>query len=271
MIVLKRLFDLYIKSSIHVSLAVIAFCAITINQLDIHANPDLIFFVFFGTVSGYNFIKYAGIAKFRHKSLSVNLRLIQIFSLACFLGLIWFAFRLPEEVLWFAAIMGGLNLLYALPVFEEKNKLRSITGLKIFVIALVWTGVTVGLPVLENHSPISADTVIITIQRFLFVIALTLPFDIRDVHFDTEDLGTIPQLFGVEQTRNIGTGLLALVFILEFFRPEIEINMIGVLVVILIITGLLIRKSGIHQNKYYASFWVEGVPILWWFLLLIVN
>lgn len=269
--VLKNLFDLYIKGSIHVSLAVVAFSAVTGFLLEREVNPDLLIFIFFGTITGYNFIKYAGIAKFRHSSLSANLRHIQIFSLFCFIGLIWYAFRVPEPVLWTAFLLGGLNLLYGLPLFEDKITLRNITGLKIFVIAMVWTGVTVWLPVLDSMAKISAETVILTIQRFLFVIALTLPFDIRDVHFDTEELGTIPQLFGVEQTRKIGAGVLTSVFILEIFRPGTEIAEIAVLVIIVIITGWLIRKSAVSQNKYYASFWVEGVPILWWFSLLIVS
>ncbi|MEX2403396.1 MAG: hypothetical protein WD625_04635, partial [Balneolales bacterium] len=155
--------------------------------------------------------------------------------------------------------------------FSDRYKLRSITGAKIFVIALVWTGVTVWLPALDAQLSFSADVGIISLQRFLFVMVLILPFDIRDIRFDTEQLGTVPQLVGVEKTRSIGLVLLGIVVLLELFQPSASGPEIAVMAAMAIFTAWLVQKSVIRQNRYYASFWVEGVPVLWWAILVIVT
>lgn len=227
------------------------------------ADPVLLIFIFFGTITGYNFVKYASIAGFQHFSLSKSLRIIQIYSFFCFIGLILSALKLPFPVLLAASVLGVLNLFYALPVLSEQRNLRSITGAKILVIAFIWTGVTVWLPALDSHLLISLEVAIISLQRFLFVIVLTLPFDIRDVRFDTEQLGTVPQWVGVRNTRNIGLLLLIIVMALELVRPSADLATIVILGMVSLITAWLLRQALPRQNKYYASFWVEGVPVFW--------
>lgn len=267
----RWIFDFYLKSSIHVSLAVTAFAGVTLMHLELEANPDLFAFIFFGSVTGYNFVKYASIAGLRHFNLSNHLRVIQVFSFFSFVGLIWFAQNLSEPVLWTAAFLGLLNILYALPVLGKEQNLRNITGVKVFIIAGIWCGVTVWLPILDSGLSFSTDIWVFTIQRFLFVVALTLPFDIRDIRFDTEQLGTIPQLIGVSKTRHLGLVLLLLVLILEFISPSADVQEIIVLVAITGITAFLLRKAVIGQTQYFASFWVESIPILWWVLLFIID
>ena len=56
---IKRLFDFYINSSTHVSLSVVALGWITYLSLDINVNFVVLSFLFFSTVTGYNFVKYA--------------------------------------------------------------------------------------------------------------------------------------------------------------------------------------------------------------------
>jgi len=72
---LKNAFELYINSSIHVSFAVAAFTLLTFLDYDLIPDRDLIFFIFFASITGYNFVKYAGIAKLHHLSLAKNLRI----------------------------------------------------------------------------------------------------------------------------------------------------------------------------------------------------
>jgi len=52
--------------------------------------------------------------------------------------------------------------------------------------------------------------------------------------------------------------------ILEFLKP----NPSYLVLPIGIITVTFINFTELHRNKYYTSFWVESVPILWWILLL---
>ena len=54
---LKRLFDFYINSSIHVALAVSSLVYITILEFHLKLDIEIILFVFFATITGYNFVK----------------------------------------------------------------------------------------------------------------------------------------------------------------------------------------------------------------------
>ena len=128
----KKIVDFYINASIHVALAVYAFLRITEFYFDFTYQKNLDYFIFFGTITGYNFVKYAGVAKLHHRSLTSDLKIIQIFSLFCFIAMCYYAFLLPLNTLYFSFPFALLTVLYAVPFFGgyEKN-LRNIGYLKI--------------------------------------------------------------------------------------------------------------------------------------------
>lgn len=267
----KKILNFYINSSIHVALAVTAFTGVTMLNLELPPDADLLGFIFFGSVSGYNFVKYSRVSGFQHFSLNKNLRSIQVFSLLCGIAFIYYALKQPLSTLGVSTFFGVITALYALPVFSDNRNLRSLTGIKIFVIATVWAGVTVILPVLEAGFMYWPDLLVEFIQRLMFVVVLTLPFDIRDLRFDTKQLQTIPQLFGIRKTRILGISLLIAVVSAEFIKQTTDSADVMALLLIAIVTAVFIRKSVIQQARYYASFWVEGIPILWWFTLVIIE
>jgi hypothetical protein len=98
-----------------------------------------------------------------------------------------------------------------------------------------------------------------------------LPFEIRDLRYDSLKLSTVPQKIGIKPTKIIGALLLITFFFLELFKDETSIMAIGVLFVITLITMLFVIFSKIEQEKYYSAFWVEGLPILWLILLLVFH
>jgi 4-hydroxybenzoate polyprenyltransferase len=143
--------------------------------------------------------------------------------------------------------------------------------LKIFVIAFVWATVTVILPVLSGDTEAftSINFLIEFVQRLVFVVALTLPFDIRDIRFDTHQLGTIPQMIGIKQSRILGVVMLTLVVLFEFLKTPLLIDQALILAGICSFTGFLIMQSVVKQTEYYASFWVESIPVIWCVLLIL--
>src|SRR5699024_8553294 len=181
---LRHILRFYIKGSIHVALAVVALAGVTMREFNIESNASLLLFIFFGTVTAYNFIKYAAVAKFRHRSLSVNLRAIQIFSFLCFIGLVYFASRQTWPILFASGLLGLVSLFYEIPLYPQSKNLRSISGIKIFVIALSWAGVTVILPALAGHVFYTYVFLIIFLQCCFFLFAITFPFDIIDIVLD---------------------------------------------------------------------------------------
>jgi 4-hydroxybenzoate polyprenyltransferase len=241
---------------------------ITEIYFDLSYNKNLDYFVFFGTITGYNFVKYAGVAKLHHKSLTEDLKIIQIFSFFCFLALCYFAYLLPINTILFTLPFCLLTFLYAVPFLSGFHKnLRQISFLKIIVVALVWAGFTVLLPVFDSSEEITINVVFLAIQRFLLVIVLILPFDIRDVKYDAISLQTIPKRIGVEKTKKLGLALMIFSLILEYlFATESMVKTPFMIFFFLVIIFLM--RAKIAQPKYYSSFLVEALPIIWWFVLL---
>jgi hypothetical protein len=168
-----------------------------------------------------------------------------------------------------------LTFFYAIPFLKNKN-LRNFTGLKITIVAVVWAGVTVLVPLVNegvSFVPITIgiDVWISFIQRFFFVFVLTLPFEIRDLQFDELALGTLPQRVGVKKTKAIGIIMLSSLLMLEYLKPvknfEFEISMI----VSVVVLGLFLLFSKRSQSKYYASFWVESIPIVGLLILYLLQ
>lgn len=266
---LRLLLNFYIHSSIHVALAVLAMTYVTLLELHLMRDRPLLFFVFFSTITGYNFVKYFGLARFHHRSLAKWLKIIQVFSLLCFVLMVWFALQLELQTLIYIAVFALITVLYAIPFLprywfmDQQKNLRNIGGLKVYVIALVWAGVTVMLPVLNSETPFDINVWLTAIQRFLLVMVLMLPFEIRDLQYDSLKLATIPQKIGIKNSKIIGV-LMALVFLmLEFLKEDLSFKLIVLTLAITFISVLFIVFSNKKRTDYYSSFWVEGVPILW--------
>lgn len=267
MAILHHLFRFYINSSIHVALAVVSLGLVTAMSLGVTLDKTFLSVLFFGTISGYNFVKYAGVAGLHHLSLTPGLKVIQVFSFFCAIALVVALFSLPRHVLFWGGLFGLLTGLYALPLFSRKRNLRSLKGVKIFVIAAVWTGVAVVLPIVQTGNSFTWDLYMMIIQRFLFVIVITIPFEIRDLKYDAVTLGTLPQLLGIQRTKHLGVFLLLMVFLLEYLKDEVDIAQLLSTLGIVCLTGLLLVKAKENQRPYFASFWVESLPILWVFSL----
>ena len=273
--VLKQLLDFYINSSIHVALAVYALSWITLKKLNINGDVTILYFNFFATITGYNFVKYFGIAKWHHRSLANWLKVIQVFSLVCFGLMCYYALQLQNNSLMLITGFGMVTFLYAIPFLPKKwyldtqQNLRDISGLKVYVIALVWCGVTVILPVFNNNGMFSQDAIITIIQNFILVIALMLPFEIRDLNYDSLKLATIPQKIGVKNTKRLGYVLVLLFYFVEYFKDKIDATGLLFQFVISIILCVFIYFANEDRNAYYTSFWVEALPVIWMLLMLL--
>ncbi len=267
MIFLRKLLNFYINASIHVALSVFAFVRITELYFEIENNSAFNYFMFFSTITAYNFVKYFGIAKFHHRSLTKDLKVIQVFSLLCFLLMCFFAYLLPIETLILFIPFGFLTVLYAVPFLSGLQKnLRTISYLKIIIVALVWAGTTVLLPLLNADKVIDENVVLYVIQRFLIVAVLILPFDIRDIQYDAISLQTIPKKIGIKNTKKLGFVLLVFALVIEFLISTQTISK-NIFLGFSLVTLLFLMRAEKNQSKYYSSFWVESLPIFWWVIL----
>ena len=269
MTAIKKLFNFYINASIHVAVAVVSLAVVTSLHFEKPISEFLLLFIFFGSITGYNFVKFGTITGLHHRSLTKRLKIIQIFTgfslVACALA----ACFVRKEVLLWSVFFGVITILYALPVFKNQRNLRSISGIKIFVIAMVWSGVTVLLPVIPLKNGIFDTLFLEFLQRFLMVLVLILPFEIRDLNYDQAHLRTLPQRIGILKTKILGITLLLGVIFIEFLKERATLASVLAIITVCLVSGVLVWLSTEKQNPYFSTFWVEGIPVLWLVLLLI--
>lgn len=266
----KRIFDFYLDASIHVALAIYALLQITFQTLNISTDHHLSFFVFFGSISCYNFVKYGVEAEKYILVASQYHKGIQFLSFITLIFALYHGYFLSLDVwIWVLGLI-ILTGLYALPVLPKVKNLRSWGGLKIFVVALVWAGTTVLLPAISANQYISWDIGVETFQRFVLVFILLIPFEIRDLAYDKPELKTLPQRYGVTNTKIFGGFATLLFFFSTFLKDELSIRELILKGLLFLILGIMIFITKRNQSRYFASFWVEVIPIFWYGLALVL-
>lgn len=165
------------------------------------------------------------------------------------------------EVLWLLQL-GLISVLYTLPYFKAQPKpwqLRSIPLLKIFLIAYVWTGMSVGLTAIHFQLPL-AQAMLPFVGAFAFILAITLPFDIRDYKADQAfRLLTLPGSIGIRATKGLGLVLLTLFALLYFFQLT---NPLYLLLCVLP-SAWLILKAHPDRKWWYFTALLDGCLLLY--------
>lgn len=269
--IFKNIFDFYIKSSLHVALSVFALVHMTGFLFHIIEIGNCANFAFFGTIVGYNFVKYDALARTQKVNMSLNLKAIAFLSLLSFLGTAYFFFKLEMITKVLGTLFLILTLLYTLPFFPNKQNARNWVGVKIYIVTFCWVGVTLALPIINAGLPINLYVVLVAIQRFVLIFVLVLIFEIIDLQHDDPHLQTVPQQIGVRKTKIVGSLLLLIFILVEFFEPHFNWNFFLLKLGIASTTLLFLLFSNDKKSKYYTSFWAESIPIFWYVLLLIYN
>ncbi|MGA9637216.1 hypothetical protein [Flavobacterium sp.] len=270
MIRFQSLFDFYIKSSIHVAFSVYALVRMTHFMFGLPYDEPMALFAFFGTIVGYNFVKYDALARAKKRMMRKELKLIALISFFSFLGVGFYFFKLQLVTQLMGVGVLILTMLYTLPFFPNRKNARNWAGVKIYIVALCWVGVTLLLPVVNAHLSLGTDFFIKCIQRFILIFNLILVFEIIDLANDDPHLKTVPQQIGVKQTKILGLLLLLPFYFLEFLKNNFVEKQLVVNLIMVVMLSLFIGFANQRRSKYYTSFWVESVPIIWWLLVVLL-
>ena len=263
---LKAIFDFYLDASVHVAIAVISMAGVTFHLLGSSSDIDLLGFIFFSVIVCYNFIKY-GVEAYKYLIVSnAYHRIIQLFSFVSFAFAIYFLLKLDKAIWMATLVLGALSALYAVPLLPSAKNLRNLAGLKIYIVAFVWAGFSVLLPVLDAKIPLDWDFAVTFIQRMLLVLVLILPFEIRDLQWDDKSLRTLPQVLGIKNATRLGIGLILIFFLMTFLKDEIHQNEITLRLILSVALILVLVSKKRMQSKYFVMFWVEAIPIFWFCL-----
>jgi len=270
---LKRFFKFYIYSNIHVAIAVFCLTKLTLLDFDIQENISPLF-VFFATIVSYNFIRFyniEGIYIAMSTWIKSHKRKLIILNLISLIILIELAFQLKFEAYLILIPFAITTFFYSVPFFFKRKNLRNSASLKLFLIAITWSGITVLFPAKNNEILFSSEVWLISLQRFLLIIGTTITFDIRDVYFDKLSIKTLPQVLGIQHAKDIGTIALLIFFMIDFLREIKTVDSVLITLIITVISILFLTLSSGKQNEYYSSFWVESIPILWYLLIVFLT
>ena len=280
--------DFLLFSNLFIAVCAVAQGLVTYHLLKVPADKYVLAFIFFATIGLYNFSMLLSKPKkpenspfkrvrwiFSHHRMIISITLI---SLLCLVPLFLLYLSIESKLL--MLFTGLVAVGYNIPFLTLDNQnigLRNIPGIKLFLIAMVWAVSCVLLPIMElqhsnqlNITP--GDTLLLVFKRFLFVAAITVPFDIRDLFQDKlYALKTIPVMLGEKRAYIFCQFLLLGYLLLLLLFRQATYPDIAAVVVNLAVTGWLIFKSNIKKNEYYYFFYLDGTMLMQYLLLLLFG
>ena len=275
----KKIVDFYIYSNIHVALAGFSLTKITLINFGIsdYLTP---LFVAFSILITYNFIRFYEIKNNRLNWFKdwffMNIKGILLLMILSILGLGFISFfsnfNLKSVLILFP--FAFMTFFYAIPLFKIGKlevSFRNVPMIKIFSIVIAWAGISVFFPIYEANYQFTSVVYLEFFQRILVLLAITIPFDIRDMISDSKSLKTLPQILGITNAKVLGTLLLFGFVLMEIFKENFTYFGFLIVLIIAIITALFLWFSAPKQSRYYTSFWVESIPVIWLGLLIFIK
>jgi len=267
----KRAIDLHLW----IALAAVALSYQTMLFANLEVDSTLLFIAFGGTLTSYHLLN---LYPFYPRSQYRNRRWEIIMLIFGLLILTISSVVAGIEIMQFLIIPGTLILLYILPLIpsikidNKKLKILTISGrsfgwYKLVLIALVWTLVTYLMPALFAGNAINDSQVLLLcfLERFLFIIGITIPFDIRDRKADPLQMRTIAQQYGDFKSINLACFILLLSFIPLYMGAQLLHTPAEALVATFsatIITILIVYLSKFYNNNYYYTGAIDGSMFL---------
>lgn len=233
--------------------------------------------IFFSTLLDYNFHRLRAVSnnpeayvtgKFKWSFGHLKLvKLLIIFSLA---GFIISLFYTGAEILYLLLPLAFLSMLYSFSYtgkYKISFRLLKIPGMKTILIAFIWTTATVFVPILYSQIPINITNILLLYaERFTFIFAIAIPFDIRDVKMDRiSSLKTIPIHFGEINALKISNTALLLSLSFAALHYIVNSNLIFILpayLISIILTFIFINNKPLKNTAFYHHGILDGCILL---------
>lgn len=275
---IKRIFQTFIFSHIFIGLGAAVLSLSSYFILSdfrlTNASFELAGFIFFATVLVYNFYIVSDSypspgSSEREIWIAGHGGFIRTVFWVSFIGLLCTFLFLTTYQIIVLAHLAVLSFLYVHPFDNNifKFHLRRFPVIKIFVLAYVWSSVTVVLPALAVGKLFNSETMLIFIERFVFILALAIPFDIRDYVKDKEEnIMTIPGVFGVSGSKIFSISLLAGIVLFSFWNRGLDYVVISR--AISAMAGIfLIYKINEKADDFFYMVFIDGVLIFHFVML----
>lgn len=268
---MKSAFQTFIYGAIFISLCTVGLCMETSLLLGLPFNSFFFYLlVFSATLGQYNIHYYIKrdanpdsdrfFWSVQHRQVHLVLNLVGAVGLA--IGL----FHLKPRNFMVLGIIAVITVLYSFPFlpFKKKKRLKDFGLLKILTLSYVWTLITVWFPVVTLIS-ITPDFQLIFLQRFVFMFALCLAFDIRDVHSDGQHgIHTLPVALGQRKSYLIIDATLIIFLILSIlqFRHTHQFMQLNGMIISALATYFTIEYAKTRNSDMLYLACVDGMMLL---------
>lgn len=284
---LKKIINLLIYSELLISLCAVAATCQTYLLLGKEILWDeLLWIVGLSTMACYVLARLAALQEM-NQMFSKPQNRSKLFYILCFLllfssAICFFLFlQLKTSVQLVLVASAVVTVLYTIPLIPNKKgwkKLRDVGMLKIFLIAFIWTISTAILPILQCDAPLNElQTWLVVGEKVLFIFAITLPFDIRDMNYDqSRNLKTIPLLIGEKNTLQLAQVCLAALGLIAVFHYLLlpESTRLAVFIALLISyrsTALLVEQTKVNRPDQFYTGLLDATILLQFLLVWVVE
>ncbi len=281
---ITKAFDFLLYSNIWIATAAAALYYYSKYYFTSDASLDLVgLFVFCTCVWLYSLHRFIGLRRvniadssYRYRQIHTYKVPFQVIAVISFVASLLLVTQLSWRQIFVLVIPGILSLLYVLPVFSRQRRLRDFHYIKLFVIAFVWGALTVLLPLDQCIDCYSYSSIfLLFLERAIFVFALTLPFDIRDLSIDRADgvktLATTLGIKGVWLTSLILLVFSSMLFLYLFATHQIGAPILYIHLTTNLLTLLCVMLAFWRQHDWYYTGLLDGAMFLpflflWMFL-----
>jgi hypothetical protein len=273
---LKTIFKYLVYSNIWIAIGASCLSLNTYLLANKSPNVELILLVFFATLFTYNFQRILkllfkiNLHGERVKWIEKNQIIIYILIILSAIVTTILSVTYLSKI-WLVLLFSGIITVFyvvKIPGLNGKN-LRDIPGIKIYTIALVWGLTSVIIPNLIDNLFDLTLTVALFISNFIFILAITIPFDIRDINLDDSSKKTIPQLIGVKKSTYLSIILLLISqVLLAIYWSKMTLAFV---ILTLILTPILLKSNENKPELYFSGLVDSSLLIYSLIIYLIFN
>lgn len=271
---LRDFVNLLIYGSAFIGLCAAAITALTFELIGILPKHfDYVLLIGLATAALYSSHRVIGLHKLDHVEDMGRYAVIRkykqhiwLYTIIWFVLSIWFFLKVANLsfVLWLLP-GGAIAFAYVLPFLSKGRRLRDLGWMKIIMIGWSWGWLTAFIPAYYFGEASLQMGIIIGLERMLWIIAITIPFEIRDIAVDRSvGLTTLPAQFGTKRTMRTGFVLCIMIILLamisgfHYFNPTYVYTMI----ITCILTYWVLKKSLKVHDDYFFSGVIDGLMIL---------
>ncbi|HLF63100.1 MAG TPA: UbiA family prenyltransferase [Saprospiraceae bacterium] len=270
---IRKLSNLILYSSLWIGACAAALVTFTYDVTGSGIGTDAyVGFIFCGTLVLYAIHRLTGLEHIkvyhdqgRFEVIRKYRSFIIIYGVIGLLGTLYFLLHLPMNIMWWLVLPGMISFMYVVPLGKRK-RWRDYSFIKIFLISTAWAALTGLIPFVHTGAADWKSGTLLFFERALFIFAIAIPFDIRDLRVDdTSGLKTLPQLIGVRRAKVLALIILGISALLAFALISMQVydhRLVIPYLICCVITALLIWNSQMNLDDHYYSGLLDGTMFL---------